>query len=255
MRIRLSLVPINYPAAFTTDHHHLAAFIYEMLAAAEPGLAAWLHEEGLPTPGRADKRYKPLVFGVPACPRYSFRGADKVFGEGVVYWQIASPHEEIMAALLAGLATQEILSIGRRGFVLAEAALVPAPVFEEEMRFIALSPLTAAVNTAELGKVYLREEAALAQAVAANLRWKYLVLSGREAADAPLEFEFDQEYLRARGGLQSRQVMRLVRYGQTNIKAYAAPFIVRGEPALLAVGWECGFGEANAQGCGLAGLG
>ncbi len=255
MRIRLSLIPIKYPATFTTDHHHLAAFLYERLAAADPALARWLHNEGLPTPGRADKRYKPLVFGVPECPRYHFQGTDKVFGDGVVYWQIASLREEVGAALIAGLAMRETLRISGAEFRLAEVGLIPPPEFQPEMRFIALSPLTAALNHPAHGKVYLREEAALAAGIAANLRWKYLVLTGQTAEDAPLEFEFDQHYLRARGGLQSRQVTRLIRYGSTNIKAYAAPFIVRGEPALQAVGWECGFGEANAQGCGMAGVG
>jgi CRISPR-associated endoribonuclease Cas6 len=253
MRIRLSLQPVVYPAFFTTDHHHLASFLYERIGAADAALGRWLHDEGMATPGRADKRYKPLVFGEPECPRYRFQGAEKRFEAGVVHWQIGSPHEEICAALLAGLATQERVRIGRAEFALVEAGLIPPPVFAPEMRFIALSPVTAAVNHAELGKVYLREEAALAEAMAANLRWKYHILTGQEAG--AVEVEFDQAYLRAHGGWQSRQVTRLVTYGQTKIKAYAAPFIVCGDPALLAVGWECGFGEANAQGFGLAGLG
>jgi CRISPR-associated endoribonuclease Cas6 len=255
MRIRLSLIPTAYPAAFTTDHHHLAAFLYERLAAADPALARWLHDEGMATPGRPDKRYKPLVFGVPECPRYQFQGTNKVFHDGVIYWQIASPHEEVVAALLAGLASQETVCVGGTELQLVEAALIPQPEFQPEMRFIALSPLTAALNHPVNGKVYLREETALAQAIAANLRWKYLVLTGQSAEDAPLEFAFDQHFLRARGGLQSRQITRLVSYGATKIKAYAVPFVVRGAPALLAIGWECGFGEANAQGCGMAGMG
>lgn len=255
MRIRLSLIPTAYPASFTTDHHHLAAFLYERLAAADPALARWLHDEGLPTPGRPDKRYKPLVFGVPECPRYHFQGTDKVFGDGVVYWQIGSPQETVIATLLAGLTGRETVTIGGTEFYLDEVAILPPPEIQPEMRFIALAPLTASLNHQAHGKVYLREEAALAAGIAANLRWKYQVLTGQTAEDAPLEFEFDQAYLRARGGLQSRQVSRLVRYGPTNIKAYAAPFKVRGEPALITAGWECGFGEANAQGCGMAGLG
>ncbi|HMV87714.1 MAG TPA: CRISPR-associated endoribonuclease Cas6 [Blastocatellia bacterium] len=29
--------------------------------------------------------------------------------------------------------------------------------------------------------------------------------------------------------------------------------MVRGNPALIQTGWECGFGEANSQGFGMAG--
>jgi CRISPR-associated endoribonuclease Cas6 len=255
MRIRLSLMPAAYPALLTTDHHHLASFLYERVGAADAALGRWLHDEGMATPGRADKRYKPLVFGTPACPRYRFAGTEKQFDAGIVHWQIGSPHEEICAALLAGLVSQNRVRIGRTEFVVAEAALIPPPAFAPAMRFITLSPLTAAVNHAELGKVYLREEAALAEAIAANLRWKYLVLTGQETDATAVEVEFDRAYVQARGGFQSRQITRLVRYGSSQIKAYAAPFIVRGDPALLAVGWECGFGEANVQGFGLAGLG
>ena len=255
MRIRLRLIPTTYPASVTTDQHHLAAFLYEHIAVTEPALARWLHDEGLPTPGRADKRYKPLVFATPECPRYRFVGTDKVFAAGAVFWQIAAPRAEVVEALRAGLALRETVRLGRTEFRVAEIAEVPAPVFTREMRFIALSPLTAALNHAVHGKVYLREEAALAQAIIANLRWKYLVLNGGEAAEPDVEFNFDQDYVQRCGGLQSRQITRLLSYGATKIKAYAAPFRVRGNPELLRIGWECGFGEANAQGFGMAGLG
>lgn len=260
MRIKLSLAAVTYPAAMTTDHHHLASFIYEMIAVADPGLADWLHNQGVATPGREDKRYKPLVFGLPESPRFRWDAFDKVFDRGIVYWQIASPLEQVTTALLAGLALRKTFRIGRSDFMLAEAELLPAPMIQPEMRFIALSPLTASVNapgkdSAHNSKVYLRDETELGEAIKANLRWKYHVLTGQEANEAPLEFAFDQEFLRQRGGLLSRDVSRLVRYGQTQVKAFAAPFIVSGEPELIAVGWECGFGEANAQGFGLAGLG
>jgi CRISPR-associated endoribonuclease Cas6 len=77
-------------------------------------------------------------------------------------------------------------------------------------------------------------------------------LFGTAVSEDELEFSFDWDYIRGRGG--SYRVSKLVSYKNLKIKSYLAPFWVRGNPELIALGWECGFGSANSQGFGMAGL-
>jgi CRISPR-associated endoribonuclease Cas6 len=70
-----------------------------------------------------------------------------------------------------------------------------------------------------------------------------------EAPREKLSFSFDQDYVSRRGGFG--RVSRLEEYKGTKIKSWQAPFMMAGDPVLLQVGWECGFGEANSKGFGM----
>ncbi|HMV85120.1 MAG TPA: CRISPR-associated endoribonuclease Cas6, partial [Blastocatellia bacterium] len=261
MRIAIKLQPLSYPAAIPATHHQLQAFIYETVEAVNPALAQAVHDHGWAEPG-SNKRFKFFVFSVPEAPRgFRFQDDDKVFDAGTVFWQIASPRTEFITSLIAGLAVQPSLRIGRTQFAVEEVRVIPPPTFTSEMRLIALSPLVA--STAQrradgrLVKSYLRDEQAFATAVGNNLLQKYQVLCGglpaqttpaQTTAEAAIEFAFDQEYLQRAGGFDSRKVTRMISFVTTRadglperiqIRGIQAPFIVRGNPALIQTGWEC----------------
>ncbi len=270
MRIAVKLQPLSYPAAIPATHHQLQAFIYEIVEVVNPALAQAVHDYGWAEPG-SNKRFKFFVFSIPEVPRgFRFQGDDKVFDAGTVFWQISSPHAELMTSLIAGLAVQPSVRIGRTRFAVEEVRVIPPPVFTSEMRFIALSPLVA--STAErradgrLIKSYLRDPQAFATAVGNNLLQKHQALHGKlpteTEAEPAFEFAFDEEYLQHAGGFDSRKVTRMISFVTTRtdglperiqIRGIQAPFFVRGTPALIETGWECGFGEANSQGFGMAG--
>lgn len=267
MRISLKLQPLSYPAAIPATHHQLQAFIYEMVGAVNPGLAQAVHDHGWTELG-SGKRFKFFVFSVPEAPRgFRFQGDDKVFDAGTVFWQIASPRAEFITSLIAGLAVQPSVRICRTRFAVEELRVIPSPTFTSEMRFIALSPLVA--STADrradgrLSKSYLRDPQAFAEAIGNNLLQKYQALhAGNSGTETAFEFAFDEEYLQRAGGFDSRKVTRMISFVTTRadgfperiqIRGIQAPFIVRGNPALIEMGWECGFGEANSQGFGMAG--
>lgn len=258
MRIRISLQPFEYPAAMTANHHPLASFIYETVAVAAPTLAGWLHDSGVML-GDSDRRFKFFVFGIPELPRYRFAGGDKVFDYGVMHWQISSPISEFIEAFIAGLTTQRTVSIGRTQFEVVGIEIIEPPMFTEEMRLIALSPLMVAKTASGIdgrreSKYFLRaSDEDFGQLVVANLLEKYRALFGTDAPDQDLRFEFDWEYIEANGGPESRKVTRLVQYKNLQIKGVLAPFYISGDPDLIRLGWECGFGSGNSQGFGLAG--
>ena len=47
------------------------------------------------------------------------------------------------------------------------------------------------------------------------------------------------------------RIHKLIRYKDTDIFCYLAPFEVEGDPALIRNGYECGFGEGNSKGFGM----
>ena len=260
MRIRITLAPLSYPAAVPANHHPLASFLYEAVAVAAPELAGFLHHDGLRAGAtqESDKRFKFFVFAVPELPRYTFHDDHKWFESGVVYWQVSSPLPEFIEALVTGLAAQGLVRLGSTPYEVAGIEILMPPVFTERMRLIALSPLTVATTVpgadGRRSKHYVRaHEASFAPLIASNLREKYRTLYGQEPDDPELQFAFDEEYIQHAGGFDSRQVTRLIQYKGTKIKSYLAPFIVAGDPELIRLGWECGFGSGNSQGFGMAG--
>lgn len=271
MRALITLVPVDYPAFVPATRHQWQALVYEAVGAVNPELAREVHDEGRSVPGEAanGRRFKLFVFSTPDVPRgYRFEGDEQVFDEGRVYWQVSSPRAEFVTALIAGLAVQRRVRMGRTVFAVEDVSLAPLPPIVSPMRMIALSPLVAstAVRRADgrLNKVYLRDEASFAAAVAANLQQRYLACYGQAPADSTFHFAFDRDYLRRAGGLQSRRVTRQVGFvthgadgaeQRINIHGLVAPFIVSGSLDLIRFGWECGFGEANSQGFGMAGMG
>lgn len=262
MRIHLRLRPHRYPAAIPVNHHPLAAFIYETVALVAPEFAGYLHDEGL-RPGTSaltDKRFSFFVFSVPELPHYRFSGGQRWFEAGDMRWQIGSPLPEFIEALMTGLAVQPTIRLGGTVFEVMEAVIIEPPEFSERMRFIALSPLTVARTHQQVDgrrvKYYLRAaDAGFGELVASNLREKYRALFGVEPEEGKLHFEFDQDYIRRAGGLESRRLSRLIQYKDTQIKSWQIPFRVEGNVDLIRLGWECGFGSANSQGFGMAGTG
>jgi CRISPR-associated endoribonuclease Cas6 len=259
MRIQLTLTPTSYPAIMPLNHHQLAAFIYETVAVAAPDFANFLHEEGWRPDQLTDHRFKFFVFSLPDVPRFTFQPNGKSFTEGVVWWQISSPLPEFIEAFIVGLGTRREVRIGQSHFTVSQVDLIPHPDFASPMRFMALSPLMVSTTEADTAgrriKRYVRaDEALFGELVATNLRAKYQALYGTEPEDPTLEFMFDPKYLAEAGGAESRKVTRLIQYKETKIKSVLAPFLVQGNSQLIQLGWESGFGSANSQGFGMAGL-
>ncbi|MFN0119892.1 MAG: CRISPR-associated endoribonuclease Cas6 [Blastocatellia bacterium] len=262
MRIHVTLAPLQYPAAIPVNQHPLASFIYETIGVAAPDLAGWLHDEGVRAgvAHDSDRRFRFFVFGLPDLPPYHFHAGQKWFDEGVVYWQISSPLPEFIEALVAGLAARGVARLGGSEYAVTGLEIMPPPLFAPTMRFMALSPLMVATTAAddETGrrrKHYVRPgDPRFAALVAENLREKYRALHGQEPPEANLAFAFDHAWIEQAGGYDSRRVTRLAQYKGTNIKCCLAPFVVAGSLDLIRLGWECGFGAANAQGFGMAGI-
>jgi CRISPR-associated endoribonuclease Cas6 len=264
MRVRLTLLPrCKDTAALPLDNYPFQAVIYHALAELAPDYSQALHEVGYGSE-HSYKRFRLFVFSRCYLPdtqirqRASVRDGHLFFPSGPVEWQVGSPIPDFIQALIAGLAIKQTIEIGDRRSALkmdvAKMEIIEPPRFQESMFFHTLSPITVSISEqapdGRLRKHYVRAgDERFGPLVRSNLIEKYRALTGFDPEDARLKFEFDQNYIRKRGGVE--RISKLVQFKETKIKAYQAPFRVSGSSELIELGWECGFGNANSQGFGM----
>jgi CRISPR-associated endoribonuclease Cas6 len=264
MRIRLTLLPkCKDTAILPLNHYPFQAVIYHALSEIAPDYSRALHEQGY---GRADsfKRFRLFVFSRCYLPdpqireRAYVRDGHLLFNPGHIEWQIASPIPDFIRALIAGLAIKQTITVGDQyaslDLEIAKIEIIEPPRFKQSMLFYTLSPITVSISeqTADgtLRKHYVRAgDEKFGPLVRVNLLEKYRALTGVDPDDSRLQFEFDENYIRKRGGVD--RISKLVQFKETKIKSYQAPFRVRGSLELIQLGWECGFGNANSQGFGM----
>lgn len=240
---------LSRDASLPLDNHPFASLIYNLIGAADAAAAAFLHDEGVHVVPEDRKRFKPFVFSRLQQVGKRVRDGRQWLAEGPVEWQVGSPIDELMFMLMAGLSANPVVFIAdRQGGAQLEAQairIIEPPQFTSPMRFKTLSPIFAAVTqTAEGGKLVKRhlrpEDPRFAECVANNLRQKLFALTG----DDPDAYELSLKF----AGAPKSQ---LVQYAGANHKCCEGVFEVTGSERLMALGWECGFGEANSKGFGM----
>lgn len=247
MRLRIQLgnphgatLPLNY-------QHHLTAAIYGLLATSDAEYARFLHGTGYGPEG-SSKRFKLFVFSW-LRGRHRVEGPALRFAPGPLVWQIASPVPDFLTHCATGLLAEGILSVGSAAFSITEVQALPLPHFAGTTHFTCLSPIVAALPLPGGGTRYLTpsDSDAFSEAIRANLLRKRETFYGDLPADDRFQLTFDPAYVeRSHGGT------KLITYKSVQIRAAFAPFCASGSADLLRVGYECGFGEKNAAGFGMA---
>jgi len=264
MRLKLTLLPLNPRTSVPINYNYpLAAAIYKLLAQASPEYAEWLHEKGYRSP--ADRLLKLFTFSRLNIPRAIPRGPILMAGDERPWQlQIASPmEEEFVQNIVLGLFQQQTLEIGGPGavgrFLIEQVEALASPAFKATMRFKALSPIVVSAMREHHGKLrpyYFRaNEAELGEAIRQNLLQKYETIHDHGPADDRLVFEIDRAYLERQGGPERVSKLIAIKEGmpeETRIKGFMCPFTLTGNSELMRVAWECGVGDHNSMGCGMA---
>ena len=234
-------LPINY-------NYQLAGIIYRFLAESDPEYASFLHNEGY---AAAEKRFKLFTFSQLMAERRRIAGATIHFGSTLT-WFVSSPVERFLSHFADTLLTEGRLSIGQHELRIRDVTVPRIPHFRSEMYFRCLSPIVMSTTRERDGErtmhYCLPDDPALSELVRQNLIRKHEAIHGRSPYDDPLTFTFDETYIRKRKG----RVTRLVDYKGIKIKGIMCPFRVSGSPALIQTGYECGFGDKNSAGFGMA---
>ena len=125
------------------------------------------------------------------------------------------------------------------------------PRFRPQMTFRCLSPITMSTVRERDGKLTkhycLPDDPQFSELVRQNLIRKYEAVYRHPPEETSFAMTFDQAYIDKREG----RVTRLVDYKGIKIRGVVSPFHVIGTPALIRVGYECGFGDKNSAGFGM----
>ncbi len=137
--------------------------------------------------------------------------------------------------------------------------VIPDFPLSDETMFKPISPLVMSIKKKIKGNVqstyltFKNDASEINKNITNNLQFKYKLLHNKEINE-PVRFEWDNNYI----GDMLQQNKRLaakfnIDYGtkKINIVGNLAPFKIKGNPELIKVGYECGFGEMNSLGFGM----
>ncbi|MXY99493.1 CRISPR-associated endoribonuclease Cas6 [Candidatus Poribacteria bacterium] len=234
-------LPVNY-------NYPLAGVIYRFLAESDPEYASFLHNEGY---AAAEKRFKLFTFSQLMAERRRITG-DRIHFGSTLTWQVSSPVERFLSHFADTLLTEGHLSLGGQHLHIKDVTVPRVPRFRPEMSFRCLSPIVMTTVREHAGKPSMHycmpDDAGLSELIRQNLIRKHEAILGRAPHDDTLTFAFDKNYIDRRKG----RVTRLVDYKGIKIRGIMCPFRVSGNPALIQIGYECGFGDKNSAGFGMA---
>ena len=236
-------LPINY-------NHLLVGAIYRFLAESNPEYADFLHNEGYQA---AEKRFKLFTFSQLMAERRRITG-EQIHFRSTLTWFVSSPIQQFLSHFADTLLTGGRLSIGSHQLKIKDVTIPRVPRFQHEMQFRCLSPIVMSTVRQHEGQrrthYCLPDDPELSELIRQNLLRKHEAIHGRTPQDDTLTFHFDEAYISRKQG----RVTRLVDFKGIKIRGIMCPFNVSGSPALIQVGYECGFGDKNSAGFGMVGL-
>lgn len=246
MRIKVTMNSVQQTSLELNYNYYVSSMIYKLLQKSDSEYSQKLHEEGYMCGG---KKFKLFTFSN-IFPQ-NYRRKDNILilkGRTILY--ISSPKREFVLHLAEGLLSTGKVGIAGSEFVVETVEILPEPEFEREMHFTCLSPISC--NTVKVigGKKKavpcIPGTFKFSENIKNNLLRKYNLLYGKLPQDMSLEMEFNKRDLDRYGR------GKLIRFKEAYIKAYAIPFTLRGSTELMKVGYDCGFGDKNSAGCGMA---
>ncbi len=234
-------LPINY-------NHLLVGAIYRFLTESNPKYADFLHEQGYQV---AQKRFKLFTFSQLMAERRQIIG-DRIHFQSTLTWFVSSPIEQFLLHFADTLLTEGKLSIEPHQLKIMDVTIPRVPRFQPEMHFRCLSPIVMSAVRKHNGQrrmhYCLPDDPELSELIRQNLIRKYEAIHKRTPQDDTLTFRFNERYIRRKRG----RVTRLVNFKGIKIRGILCPFYVSGNPALIQTGYECGFGDKNSTGFGMA---
>ena len=250
MRIQI-LAEVGNGMSLSINYNHLlVGAIYRFLTESNPEYADFLHREGYKVD---EKRFKLFTFSQLMAKRRYIKG-QQIYFQSTLTWFVSSPIEQFLSHVTDTLLTEGRLSIGSSILRIKDVKVPRVPSFQSEMEFRCLSPIVMSATRIYEGKnrthYCLLDDPELSELIRQNLIRKHEAIHGCIPQDDTFSIRFDDDYIRRKQG----RVTRLVDFKGIKIRGILCPFRVSGSPALIQVGYECGFGDKNSAGFGMVGV-
>lgn len=166
-----------------------------------------------------------------------------------VHWYISSPKIYFLEGLLKGLKKAGCISIKSIQMPIQDIEIMGDPDIDERMEFSCMSPISIArqLDGEESRPRYGRiEDHDFEEKLRQELINKYYRVYDSLPSNEDLTIEFNQQYINTK-----ERVSRLIDFNGVRILGYMVPFTVVGNPELIRLGYQCGFGHRNYYGFGM----
>jgi len=260
MRVNLKLTTHTNTFLSLNYHYALSSAIYNLLRFGSPEFSEFLHDIGYQTNG---KKYKLFCFALKFEHLTIQEGRIKLLKPGSSLYITSPIGDDFFRNFIIGSLEERSIKINDKDVTtdlsIMQIETVPDIDYSSEMKFISLSPIVLSKRIDYKGKeqqYYLRpdDRKDINRILTQNLRNKYYALHREELNCEDLELIWDEEYVS-----RHRRVTKKITINQNGVYpidviGIQSPFTLKGNPELIKIGYECGFGEKNSMGLGMAKL-
>lgn len=246
-----SSIPINY-------NYQLSSAIYSLLQFGSPEFSEFLHDRGFKVDG---KKYKLFTFAL-RFEKIELKENHLILKSPKIRLHVSSPLiDTFIKNFVIGTFENKVIDITDKDqtitFRIITAEILPEISFSSKMKFVLLSPIILSTLVEHNGKMqqyYLRpdDNEEINRVLTKNLLNKKGLLNRNQTLNEYCKLEWDGEYVQ-----KHRRVTKKITINENgrfpvDVIGIQAPFTIEGDPELIKVGYECGFGEKNSMGFGLA---
>lgn len=258
MRIRVLLHCVSAKSLTINYNYPLSAAIYNLLRLGSPEFSEFLHSKGYKINAR---NYKLFSFALRFHKSEISNGLINLIEPGATLY-IASPLiEDFVKNFLIGTFEQKLIELRFPSlttiFNIKSAEIIPSPEFNSSMKFILLSPMvlsTGKIENLKITQKYLRPQniSTINRVLTDNLKNKYYLVYNEKKSFDEVSLLWDDDYLLKRERVTKKVTIKRNGIPPIDVIGIQAPFKLEANPDLIKVGYECGFGEKNSMGFGMA---
>ncbi len=263
MRLKLSLstsdklLPVNY-------YYYLSSAIYNLLQFGSPQFASFIHDIGFKVNG---KPFKLFCFSLRFNNFLISGNRIKLLSHNASLF-ISSPLvDQFITNLILGSFENNSVeladSIYKCRFTISSVETLPNPSFNQINYFTLLSPIVLSTKKDKSGGSlsqyffrYSDDIQEINRVFNNNLKSKYFLIHQKEYIGPDLILSWDQDYINKKiaAGKRLTKKISIIKPNEKPIDIIAneVPFSLSGPVALIEAGYNCGFGEKNSMGFGLA---
>lgn len=237
----------------------LSAAIYNLLRFGSPEFSKFLHDIGFKQNG---KTYKLFCFALKFEQIQIEDGLIKLLSPNVNLYITSPLVDEFIKNFVVGTFESQKINLYSNfrvtEFRIKQVELLPEAGISDTNKFLLHSPMVlSTVKVSESGKTvqyYLRPEdsADINRIITSNLLNKYKLIHGKELESEQLDLVWDEQYLSKHKRVTKKITINESDKNSVDVIGIQAPFTLKGNPELIKVGYECGFGEKNSMGFGFA---
>lgn len=263
MRLKLKLNAKDSDSISLNYNYSLSAAIYKLLKLGSDEFASFLHEIGYKS---NNKTYKLFTFAL-KFESSALSGGMLKLKSPIAHLYISSPLiDDFIKNFVVGTFEQQTLEVyaefTKTKFIINQAEIVPPPMFQKRMNFSLVTPLVLSINKIIGGSAlqyYFRYDDNIKEmnrVFQKNLMNKYEAITNTNYTGKGIKFNWDEDYIKNALSKHKRLSKKISITKEISnpidIIGIFCPFNVEGDPELIKVGYECGFGEKNSMGFGMA---